>query len=140
VKRIALILVVALVASGSTLAIASSQRATPPAGSADRRAGVTLGEISRNLQKLDELRPVQRVTCRTLTCINRTLTKQSQAINNLKRNLRALSKDFYNCEVLQGVSQFSDFAADGGGTTTGLDFDTPGTPDMWAVEWICGVV
>jgi hypothetical protein len=80
-----------------------------------------------------------RVNCRTVLCVNKTLTKQGKAIKKLKRDLRFLSRDFYNCEVLRGVSQFADFAADGGGATTGLDFDDSGSPDMWAVEWICGV-
>jgi hypothetical protein len=137
-KRIALVLVVALVASGSTLAIASSQRERPTAPRAATRA--TLGEITGIEQRLDRIVHAPRVNCRTVVCVNRTLTQHGKAIKKLKRDLRFLSQDFYNCEVVQGVSQFADFAADGGGTTTGLDFDGSDTPDMWAVEWICGVV
>lgn len=102
---------------------------------------MTLGELTGIERRLDRVVQAPRVNCRTVVCVNRTLAQHGKAIKRLKGDLRFLSQDFCNCEVVQGVSQFADFAADGGGTRTGLDFDGSDAPDMWAaVEWICGVV
>lgn len=133
-RRIALILVVALVASGSTLAIAGSQRSEAPRTSAGQ--GPTVAEVLDALAEDADRVSTPRVACRTLECINRTLTSQGRAIKRLKAQMRAINQ----CEVVQGVSQFEDYQSTGGGAITGLDFDDSNDPHMWALAWICDVV
>src|SRR5918992_1875196 len=123
-KRIIAAVVAATVLGGAAVAVGDSSEsrdpAKPTAGSDP--SPKKLGEVNRRLnQSL-----AARVSCRSMGCINRTLTRLTAAV-------RRLNRETYQCERYVNVTQYSGYrySPDGGTTefgTTALDYTEQGDP------------
>ncbi len=120
-KRIIVAIVATLVLGGTTVAVAGSQERRAPS----KPTAEDLRPMSKSLAKVnDRLLQAKRVKCRTIGCVNRTLTRLSKAVKNLNR-------DAFKCEQYVNVTRYDGYvySPDGGATvfpTTALDYTTPG--------------
>ena len=130
-----------IVAGIATLALGAATVAF--GGSSERRIASTPTAKSNPVQKeLSEVnrRLIQskaaRVNCRSVDCVNRTLTKLSKAVKKLNR-------DAFKCEQLVPVTSYSGYlyTPDGGASvfeTSALDYTESGdTPSNQVVVYTC---
>ena len=113
------------------------------AGSSERRIASTsraestpvrkdLGEINRRLSQSTHA----KVNCKSVKCVNQTLTRLSKDVKNLKR-------DAFQCEQVVNVTSYDGYlySPDGGATvfgTTALDYtDTGDVPTDQFVVYTC---
>lgn len=147
-KALALVLVVSVLTGMGVFAVsATGRRSTPARASAHRvDSHRLLEELNRVVARTEDSAnsvSLARVSCRSLGCINRTLTSlQSQiaAVRSYAKNTSNLLRTFLGCLALGDVTQYGDFlSTDGVNPTSGLDFTATGdVPDMTSVAWVCG--
>jgi len=126
-KIAVVVLAVALGALGGTAAFGGNERERKAASdeafdSEPRPPPVSLARTG-NIGK-EALRLPNKVNCRTLQCLNKSLSKLNKAVNNLNFVT-------FTCEQLMDVTQYFGYEfdnQDGSGTflTTGLDRTEPG--------------
>lgn len=132
--RILVALIATVALGGATFALAdSSEHRTQSTPSAESKP------VPKRLDKVNRLlgrARAARVSCRSMSCINRTLTR-------LTNDVRALKRDAFQCEQLTNVTRYSGYVytPDGGNTlfeTTALDHTDPGdTPTDRVVVYVC---
>jgi hypothetical protein len=134
-KRIVFAIVAATtVLGGAAIAVGDSSESREPAKSTAGSDPIPrkLGEVNRRLnQSL-----AARVSCQSMACINRTLTRLSETV-------RRLNREIFRCERLVNVTQYTGYlySPDGGQTvfgTTALDYTEPGDPPSdRVVVYVC---
>jgi hypothetical protein len=131
VQRIVVTLAVATVAVGGFAVASSASIGTrkPVSNPVVRQAHTRIGQLADRLAQL-------RVRCRTLSCVNKSLTRLATGLKNL-------STELANCEHVIAISQYGDYASDPDtGPTTGLDYTVLGTPIenvKQMLVWTCAV-
>ena len=125
-------IVATLAITATTVAFGDSSERRVPARSAEKSKPIKkrLAEVE---QRIDQ---AKRVNCRSVSCVNQTLTR-------LSKDVKALKRDAFQCEKYINVSRYTGYVytPDGGTTlfeTTALDYTTPGeTPTDRVVVYTC---
>lgn len=152
---LATVLVVALTADGSALAVAAqTPNRTPALGSlsSTSKPGADRFENLRPAKPLPPATlPQKSAKCR-LSCVKRRVASLEGAYsalahahnalidkhNRLVDRFNDLNFAFYNCELLVDVTQYDGYLYDGGFIETALDFTVPGDfVDESMVVWDC---
>jgi hypothetical protein len=121
-----------LVIGGSAMALAgSSERRVPAAPGASKPIAKDLARAKQRLTQAN----AARVRCRTVGCVNRTLTRLARAVN-------ALSRDAFECERFVNVTSYNGYLYSPDGATvfptTALDYTQTGdAPTDRVVVYTC---
>ena len=133
--------VAAFAVGGAALAFgdASEQRTAVPLKAGSKPVEKDLAKVKRGLRQAQ----AARVRCRSIGCVNRSLTKLANDVNALENNVEILRHDAFDCEQLVNITRYDGYVwtPNGGATlftTTALDITTPGDPaSARAVVYVC---
>jgi hypothetical protein len=129
VKRIVITLAVATVAVGGFAVASSASSGTrkPVSNPVVRQAHTRIGQLADRLAQL-------RVRCRTVSCVNKSLTRLANGLKNL-------STELANCEHVVAITQYNDYEQYfDSGPITALDYTVPGDGiGNQMLVWTCAV-
>jgi hypothetical protein len=116
-KTITAVLLSALVVVGLTAVVST-------ASDSDRvpseRLQTDTSKIKSRLSEAREHVREAKIRCKSLACINRSITRLARAVN-------AILNDLNNCEQTRDITQYNDYEQyPDSGPVTGLDYTFPG--------------
>jgi hypothetical protein len=130
VKRIVITLAVAALAVGGFAVGSSASSARKPVS----KPTASIGDVHARLGTLADRVAKLRVRCRTLSCVNKSLTRLANGLKNL-------STELVNCEHVVAVTQYNDYEQYfDSGPITALDYTVPGDGiSNQMLVWTCAI-